>query len=320
MLTSRDNGTLLLAAIRAVTWIAWACFTLSALVEAVSRVQGRPAPRLPLIAPVQGLAAALIGAAILSSIPFPHGPRPLPQPARPAQATAAAPPRPAGPLQAVTTAMTLRAARSATADGAGAPGGQNYRRYEVADGDDLWDIAGRFLGDPEEWHQIFRLNEGRAQPDGQALTDPDLILPGWILLIPEPPGHSGPAPHPVRPARPHRGQSPARSQPALAGRHTHRAAAPAPPPRRPARIRTPAPGRSRCTCHQGAIIGIAVAVMVAAAAALAGIQRRRRYRPRLTARLRPAPPPAPSVITTLRRAARPRRLRHPRRPRRRPRR
>jgi DNA-binding SARP family transcriptional activator len=305
VLTSRDNGTLLLAAIRAVTWIAWACFTLSALVEVVSRVQGRPAPRLPVIAPVQGLAAALIGAAILSSIPFPHGPRPLPQPARPAQVTAAAPPRPAGPLQAVTTAMTLHAAQSATADAAGTPGG-HYRRYEVADGNDLWDIAERFLGNPEEWHQIFYLNEGRTQPDGQALTDPDLIRPGWILLIPGPAGHSGtaPRPAPARPAPPR--PAPARSLPpspaATRPGSSPRTATPqasAHPHARPRQVAVHLPS--------GAIIGIAVAVMVAAAAALAGIQRRRRYRPRLrlTASLRPAAPPEPAVITALRRAARP---------------
>ena len=76
--------------------------------------------------------------------------------------------------------------------------------YRVKEGDDLWDIAERFLGDPEEWHQIYQLNEGKPQPDGRALTDPNLIIPGWVLLIPQPATGHAPAPHPgtSQPGRP----------------------------------------------------------------------------------------------------------------------
>ena len=299
-LASRDNGTLFLAAVRAVTWIAWACFALSVLVEGVSRVRGRPAPRLPVIGPVQGLAAALIGAAILSAISLPHPPRPAPRLTRPAQVAMAGQPRPAGSFN-VTTAALARGMPPPAAP-AGAAGRPHYRLYEVVEGDDLWDIAGRFLHDPERWQQIFRLNEGRPQPDGRALAHPGLILPGWALLIPQAGGTGGTAPPapPGRPGTPTPGpsRSPAPSPaPAHAGSNP-RAAVP------PAGAHPPAPPH-RAAVHlpSGAIIGIAVAVMVAAAIVLAAVQRRRRYRPRLAASLRPAAPPAPPVITALRRAA-----------------
>ena len=99
-----DHGTLLLAAIRWVSWLAWAAFTTSALVEVFSQVRGRAAPRLPVISPVQGFAAALVGTAILGLLPAPHLLRPAPLPPRPAQAVATAPPHPSQPAWATPTA------------------------------------------------------------------------------------------------------------------------------------------------------------------------------------------------------------------------
>jgi DNA-binding SARP family transcriptional activator/LysM repeat protein len=56
--------------------------------------------------------------------------------------------------------------------------------HVVADGDTLWGIAAHHLGDAERWRDIFRLNAGRKQPDGETLSNPDLILPGWHLRLP----------------------------------------------------------------------------------------------------------------------------------------
>jgi DNA-binding SARP family transcriptional activator len=58
------------------------------------------------------------------------------------------------------------------------------RTYVVQRGDTLWGIAERQLGDPLDWSEIYQLNEGRAQPDGRALTDPHWIYPGWTLVLP----------------------------------------------------------------------------------------------------------------------------------------
>jgi hypothetical protein len=49
----------------------------------------------------------------------------------------------------------------------------------------LYAIAERFLGDGNRAVEIFELNEGRLQPDGERLTDPAVISPNWILQLPE---------------------------------------------------------------------------------------------------------------------------------------
>ncbi|WP_084800700.1 LysM peptidoglycan-binding domain-containing protein, partial [Promicromonospora kroppenstedtii] len=48
----------------------------------------------------------------------------------------------------------------------------------------LFDIAQRFLGDGNRYREIFELNKGRTQPDGDALTDETVLLPGWVLQMP----------------------------------------------------------------------------------------------------------------------------------------
>jgi nucleoid-associated protein YgaU len=57
-------------------------------------------------------------------------------------------------------------------------------RHRVAPGDTLWDIAGEALGDPTRYPEVFAANAGDLQPDGRRLTDPDLIVPGWVLEVP----------------------------------------------------------------------------------------------------------------------------------------
>ena len=47
----------------------------------------------------------------------------------------------------------------------------------VARGDSLWSISEAQLGDGNAWPHLFHLNQGKPQPDGGRLTDPDLIQP-----------------------------------------------------------------------------------------------------------------------------------------------
>jgi nucleoid-associated protein YgaU/DNA-binding SARP family transcriptional activator len=55
----------------------------------------------------------------------------------------------------------------------------------VEPGDSLWEIAEERLGDGHRYSEIFDLNVGRPQPDGEVLTDPSLIQPGWTLQLPD---------------------------------------------------------------------------------------------------------------------------------------
>jgi len=55
--------------------------------------------------------------------------------------------------------------------------------YRVRAGDTLWRIAGRVYGDPFKWQSLWRANAGRKMADGSRFVDPDLIRPGWKLVI-----------------------------------------------------------------------------------------------------------------------------------------
>ena len=130
----------------------------------------------------------------------------VPQPARPAPGGAAPPP-----------VITLAARQHPPATA----------WYTVREGDNLWDIAAARLGDAEKWPEIYALNEGRPQPDGQDLTDPALIEPGWILRLPPAPGHR-PGPGPARPVAPRPGSPPRPASPPLHHPRHPRAAGPLP--------------------------------------------------------------------------------------------
>ncbi|MGY2877187.1 hypothetical protein ACVW00_004377 [Marmoricola sp. URHA0025 HA25] len=58
--------------------------------------------------------------------------------------------------------------------------------YVVEHGDTLEDIAASHLGDPKRWPEIFQASTGITQPDGHHVTNPDLILPGYTVHIPQP--------------------------------------------------------------------------------------------------------------------------------------
>src|SRR2546423_8497729 len=65
-----------------------------------------------------------------------------------------------------------------------APGKTVVKEVVVRPRDDLWDLAEAHLGDPFRWREIWELNAGRLQPDGQGFVEPELILPGWVLELP----------------------------------------------------------------------------------------------------------------------------------------
>ena len=147
------------------------------------------------------------------------------------------------------------------------------RVYRVQEGDSLWRIAERELGDGQRWREIFAANQGRRMPDDGVLRDGGLILPGWQLLLP-PRSDPPPAPEPgaTDPLRSTRPEPPA-------------PAPPAPPTTAPARSEpastAAAPDDSRhderrdiVELPSGSMVGISLAVGIAAALAVAGLRRR----------------------------------------------
>lgn len=70
----------------------------------------------------------------------------------------------------------------------------------VQPGDTLWDIAGDELDDPLRWPELFAANAGRTFADGRTLDDPDLIQPGWDLVVPPVPTADEAPPEPTDPA------------------------------------------------------------------------------------------------------------------------
>jgi hypothetical protein len=48
----------------------------------------------------------------------------------------------------------------------------------------LFEIAQRFLGSGDRWPEIFELNVGRLQENGDRLTRADKITAGWVLVLP----------------------------------------------------------------------------------------------------------------------------------------
>ena len=91
----------------------------------------------------------------------------------------------------------------------------------------LYSIAAATLGNGSLFMEIFNLNKGRLQPNGQRLEDPHSVEAGWILLLPPdasgPGVHFGPLPTAAKATaqvvhrHPHRSQATAAARAAAAG-------------------------------------------------------------------------------------------------------
>ena len=190
----------LVKALAVVCWLVWIELVASLLVEAVAYVRGRKAGAVPFAGGLQRGAARLIAtAALLGSLlaskglsgSGEFGLRALAPPTSQPLVTLVADEPPAEHDGAVGRAGAAVGARLAPPP-----------TYDVQRRDTLWDIAERHLGDPFRWREIFRLNQGKVQPDGHCLTDPDLIHAGWRLELPDDAGGLTPPAPPASPAPP----------------------------------------------------------------------------------------------------------------------
>lgn len=178
-LLRHDDGTLFLAAVRDISWLAWAAFTLATLAEAQAAARGRQAPRLAGLGGVQNFAGRLVALAALM-FSGPAGTMLAAPPAPVAAAAVLTPPR----LSPAFGPVDLHEASTAT-----------HRLVTVHPGDCLWTISAHYLGAGDRYPEIARLNMGHDMGNGRVFTNPALILPGWKLRLPPAPAPPTAPPH-----------------------------------------------------------------------------------------------------------------------------
>lgn len=228
VLTRRDNGGLFLGAVRDVSWLAWAAFTVAVVAEVQALLRGRPAPRLYL-AGLQGPAARLVAAASVAftapiAVTLAGSPAIAAAAVTPVSPTGGAITSPTipGTAPAGTTIPATAIAGSVSSGPAAAEPLTMHDRHftrtvTVRPGDCLWTIAEHYLGAGDRYPELLRLNLGRDMGHGEVFSDPSLIMPGWQLRLPDdaarpakapphrPHSHSGHAPGNTRFGHSHKG-------------------------------------------------------------------------------------------------------------------
>lgn len=112
--------------------------------------------------------AAVAAAAQQAVVVTPPPPAPLPTPEPVAVAPAAPPPPPPPPPEPIPEKSTFD--------------GKVYRVGKASDRKDgtLWEIAAIVYGNPQKWQRLWRANKDR-------IKNPDRIVPGMVLIVPEGP-------------------------------------------------------------------------------------------------------------------------------------
>ena len=192
-----DDGTLVRAVLGAAAWIAWAVLAALVVAEVVATLRGVHVPTLAgLRAPQDAIRNLVAAATLLFSAPTVHAATPAAAPAVqvatgeiPALLAApvgggsptgpgvqAVPVTPASPVATVSPSVVPTASAVPAPVTAAVPG---TVVYTVMRGDSLWRIAESHLGDPTRLTEIIDLNRSTLG------DDPDFLLPGTQLLLPE---------------------------------------------------------------------------------------------------------------------------------------
>lgn len=280
--------TLLLNILACIAWPTWLVFAVDVARCVPDALRGvRPTATGPIHAAAGVLVAAVLLGLVAQRSPSPSAAPSITTPARaPATpvATQTIGPAPIKPVAFATAvdSQTPKAEAESSTVTIQPPRNGVY--------DSLSRAAQRSLGDGNRWPELFLANQGRVQADGRALTDPNLVYPGWVLVLPEHAPASGPPP-----ASTPGPQTPAPTQPLP---NDHRSPAPT-----PQQHPTPAPQHSSpvsTTTNTGVALitgGFVAASLASAVAATMLILRRRRrraYRPGSGDREQ-SPPLAPAV-------------------------
>ncbi|MFE5337659.1 LysM peptidoglycan-binding domain-containing protein [Isoptericola sp. NPDC056573] len=220
MLTSPDDGSLLMLLLQAAAWVAWVFLAVSIVVELVAQLRGVRAPRLVGLRLPQNAARGLVAAALLlfTTVPVATTATALEggSAGAPQDVVAVVSVQQAVPGQSAGVgelALDAALASQSAGQGAGAapissdlirearaqvaaeqaPVDQAAHHEEAArtvqhtveHGDSLWSLAEHYLGDGQRFREIVALNAG-------TLADrPDFLTPGWVLTVPAPQAQDG---------------------------------------------------------------------------------------------------------------------------------
>jgi DNA-binding SARP family transcriptional activator len=186
-ITAPVTDTVILNALAVAAWLLWAAFLHAIAAEAGAAWRGMPtrATTGRTANPLRLAAASLITAVTLGTL---FG----------GAATAAGP----SSAQARPPAVQVVTANPAPVLAQQGPAtihvGANSYRYVVERRDTLSKISSKWLGTPERWPEICKLNWHRHFPQvGGTMRDCNLIYPGWDLRLPadaKPPADARPAP------------------------------------------------------------------------------------------------------------------------------
>ncbi|MBI1759422.1 MAG: LysM peptidoglycan-binding domain-containing protein [Actinobacteria bacterium] len=199
LFTARQSSDFVVKLIACVVWLAWVQLSSCLLVELVAGVRGTGLPwRVPFASSAQQDFARRLVAAMLLLATSSRGLHAAPLPSGPVTRASAVAAHAAGTTTATGATVAAGKARVERATGSTTvtdaasrtavpvtstktcivmpPDGQHH--------DSLWGVAERYLGSGTRYREIFQLNEGRLQPDGQRLTLESLIMPGWTLVLP----------------------------------------------------------------------------------------------------------------------------------------
>lgn len=165
-LTSPDDGSLFLAVLTVVGWLAWAAFTCSVALELFARLTRRRTPSIPGLGGTQRIAAVLVAAIAAIAV--------TPTVASASAAMVAAPPAAVvTPLDPDAVEEKENRAMRVSAD---------VVIHTVERGEGLLDLQDRY---GVAWQRIAEANYGVEQPDGRSLQRGQTrIYPGWQMRIP----------------------------------------------------------------------------------------------------------------------------------------
>lgn len=169
-----------------IAWFAWGSFVFSLLTVIPSAFRGVKPPQIHGLAVQQKTASALLGAVIVMFGGL----------AGAGAATAAEPMAPAvsHSVAAQQAPQTIAPSMAPTTTDAVV-----MKSLTVNEGDSLWGMAESSLGDGDRYPELYEASKGIVQADGQTISNPDIIQPGWTINVPtvtQTPTPAPPAPTP----------------------------------------------------------------------------------------------------------------------------